>query len=157
MLTAMLATLACSGKSNGEVDAPVKPSVEEPSGPTSPPPPQDAEAPGAVVATWLGEPCGERAYPRELTFTPDFRYHGRDLISPCPEGVTCIWSGILEYTGTWQGDANLITLHEESAQSSEQGQPRPTAMRHTHSGHLTTEPREGVICGFTKQDASGTP
>jgi hypothetical protein len=159
-MLSLLMALACSGKTNGDHEAPAASAPAEAQSeapPMAPPPPDKAQAPGAIVATWLGEPCGERPYPREITFTPDFRYHGRDLVSPCPEGVTCVWSGVLEFSGTWQGDAALLTLSEESGQDNELAQPRPTTMRHTHSGHLTTEPREGVICSFTKQEAAGSP
>ena len=157
----LLLMLACSGKSNGDVKTPA-PTPTEVGGPgmsvPAPPPPEaGAEAPGAIVATWLGEPCGERAYPRELTFTPDFRYHGRDLVSPCPEGASCIWSGVVEFSGTWEGNSQFITLSEEKAIDGDKAQPRPTTLRHMHSGHLTSEPKEGVICSFTKQEPPEAP
>ncbi|MCP4920327.1 MAG: hypothetical protein GY913_25785 [Proteobacteria bacterium] len=152
----MLLMLACSGKATTETEAPPPPPppevvedvevVDEVGHP-----PEEVEPDShPVAASWRGEACGARAYPRELTFLPDFRYQGRDLVSPCPEGATCVWSGIVQFEGTWKDDGPFLTLTETSTDGAGQGSPRPTVLRRAQSGHLTEEQSEGVICGYEK-------
>lgn len=33
-----------------------------------------------------------------------------DAVSPCPEGATCFWSGIVTRSGTWRLDGDLLQL-----------------------------------------------
>ena len=100
-----------------EVDA-QKPVVEKPvardpmvvvpaiKGPPTP-------APASIVGTWLSETCGERSYARELVFVEGGSYVRLDLVSPCPPGTLCIWSGIVHFTGGWRQDGDKIRLIEE--------------------------------------------
>jgi len=70
----------------------------------APPVPRDpgphvAPAPVVPPATLVAEPCGERAFVREIDLQPGTRFTARDLVSPCPPGVRCVWSGIVTRTG----------------------------------------------------------
>lgn len=56
----------------------------------------------APLGAWQSERCGERGWVRALALEADGTWEGRDLVSPCPPDVTCIWSGIVEHEGTWQ-------------------------------------------------------
>ena len=149
-----LLLLACSGKATPETEAPPAPPppevVEAPETPEAPEPPEESHP---VVATWTGEACGDRSYPRELTFTPDFRYQGRDLVSPCPPEATCVWSGVVSFSGTWASDGPFVQLTEETSDG-DQGAARPTTLRRAQSGHLTEEQGEGVVCGYAKASAA---
>lgn len=151
--------LACSGKATPEAEIPVAETTpaevaevaEVPEAPETPATPDVPEGVHPVAATWLGEACGSRAYPRELTFHPNFRYQGRDLVSPCPAGATCVWSGVVTYEGTWKDDGPFLALTETSS-SGVQGVPRPEMLRRAQSGHLTEEQGEGVVCGYAKSE-----
>lgn len=82
-----------------------------------------------ILALWLGCPhtpapaaagwyrdaaCGDRSFAREIELG-DGTYQGRDLVSPCPMGATCMWSGIVEFKGTWTRDGDALVLTETSA------------------------------------------
>lgn len=82
---------------------------------------------------WTSAACGERAYPRELTLAAGGTYTGRDLVSPCPEGATCVWSGIIDFAGTWTQAHDLVTLEEASATAGP-GTPRPRTVRWESAG-----------------------
>jgi hypothetical protein len=57
--------------------------------------------PAGIVGTWVSPACGERAWVRTLVLEAGGSYHGSDPISPCPPGARCIWSGIVDFRGTW--------------------------------------------------------
>jgi len=144
MLTWMLA--ACT-----------KAAPEPPAQPPAPPPPEvtvDEPPPvdSPVVATWTSEPCGDRAYPRELTFAPDFTYSGRDLVSPCPPEATCIWDGIVEFRGTWSDEGTMVVLVETEVMDDGKGATRPEHLRRSQSGHLIEAIGEGETCGYARSD-----
>jgi hypothetical protein len=75
----------------------------------------------ALVGTWTSTSCGERAWPRVLTLASDGTWQGQDRVSPCPPGVTCMWSGIVEHRGTWQATelAGAVRLEIEQSQPSQ--------------------------------------
>ena len=66
-----------------------------------------------VVGTWYSESCGERTYGRELVFVEGGSYVRLDLVSPCPPGTLCIWSGIVHFTGGWRIEGDVVRLIEE--------------------------------------------
>ncbi|HJN76915.1 MAG TPA: hypothetical protein QGF58_23515 [Myxococcota bacterium] len=142
---------ACAGRAPGS--APDEPPPEVTEAPAPPPPEATAAEPVShpVVATWTSGPCGDRGYPRELTFTPDFRYVGRDLVAPCPPDVTCIWDGVIEFGGSWSDDGPMLTLVEEELSDDGEGAPRPGQLRRTQSGHLT-ETIGDETCGYERAD-----
>jgi hypothetical protein len=72
--------------------------------------------PAAATASgaFRDDSCGERTFPREIQLDVG-TYTGRDLVSPCPVGVTCMWSGIVEFHGTWTRDRDAIVLVETGA------------------------------------------
>lgn len=158
--------VACSGKATPDDGAPVAetPPVEEtapgvdaaPGVEAAPPPPEvvpdTPDAPHPVVATWTSEPCGDRGYVRELTFSPNFRYAGRDLVAPCPPEATCIWDGIVEFGGTWSDDGPMLVLTEDEVLDDGKGAARPSTLRRTQSGHLTESVGDGEACGYAKVD-----
>lgn len=59
--------------------------------------------------TYASPHCGGRGYAREVTF--DARgFTAVDLVSPCPAGTNCIWSGIVERTGTYVVSGTKVDL-----------------------------------------------
>jgi hypothetical protein len=60
--------------------------------------------------TWESASCGDRAYPRRITFAEAANFIAEDLISPCPKGVSCVWSGIINRRGTYKVERDTITL-----------------------------------------------
>ena len=74
------------------------------------------------TAPWLGEwrsnSCGKRRYTRLLTLTADGQFSAQDRVSPCPPKVACVWSGIIDYSGSWRLEGNTMTLTHDPAKSS---------------------------------------
>ena len=104
--------------------APTAPSVE-PGGdgqvpaviPELPPPDETTQTPVveqdpsrfATPSAWHSAACEGRAYERQITFT-DGHWAAVDLVSPCPPDVVCVWSGIIDRTGTWTLDRKQLRL-----------------------------------------------
>lgn len=98
--------IGCGGAARNGTETPApKPTV------TGPPTVQTT-----LQGRWKSLPCSGRDYVRELNLYQDGTYEARDLVSPCPEGATCIWSGIEVHKGTWGRDADtgLVRLENES-------------------------------------------
>jgi hypothetical protein len=72
----------------------------------APPPAQNP------VGTWTSAPCGERTWARTIVFEEGGAYHGTDPVSPCPPGARCIWSGVIEFRGTWAQAEGRVVLTE---------------------------------------------
>ncbi|GEM_PF-3576561 len=145
-LTASAVTLllACAGSKNepsdnndATQDPPVAdgPVVDEPADePTEDPDGKDEH--GAIegptpVGDWVSAPCGERTYERRISFfgePADRRtFEGQDLVSPCPEGAQCAWSGIVAFNGRWWPTDTGVGLDELKADS-DQGIARPNSL-----------------------------
>ena len=66
--------------------------------------------PASLVGTWESPSCGARAYARTLTFADATTFTAQDLVSPCPKGTTCVWSGIINRSGTYKTEKDIVTL-----------------------------------------------
>lgn len=53
------------------------------------------------VGSWTSASCGDRKYVRQISLMPDKTFRAEDRVSPCPPKVTCVWSGIVVWSGTW--------------------------------------------------------
>ena len=145
-LTASIAALllACAGSKGEPADnqdaaesdasetASVEPVADEaPAEPTTSPDGKDeAEAIEGPVPTgdWVSASCGERTYERRISFFDERRtYEGQDLVSPCPEGTQCAWSGIVNFNGRWWPTDTGIGL-DTLNRSGEQGVPLPNSL-----------------------------
>jgi len=58
-------------------------------------------APTPWAGTWSSPSCGDRKYERILQIKDDKTFRGEERVSPCPPKVACIWSGIVNWEGTW--------------------------------------------------------
>jgi hypothetical protein len=54
--------------------------------------------------------CGTRAYPRKITFHADGRFAALDMVAPCPAGARCVWSGIIDWSGSWKIAERRVVL-----------------------------------------------
>ena len=64
----------------------------------------------AIAGDWSSPSCGNRKYPRQISFNDKGGFSAADLVSPCPKDVACVWSGIVNRQGTWSSDGHQITL-----------------------------------------------
>ena len=78
--------------------------------PRTPPPSMAGAALIALDGTWESPSCGSRTYPRRITFAEAANFVAEDLVSPCPKGTTCVWSGIINRQGTYRVEKDTVTL-----------------------------------------------
>jgi hypothetical protein len=151
-LSSSLLLAACS---NG-------PTPSEPlSTPTNPPPatasPTPTAAPGAtgsLVGSWTSASCGERAYPRQITFAEGGTFQAADLVSPCPPKVVCVWSGIINYKGRFAVSGSSVTLTVQDGGAGPGGRPFPTSLGLSANG-APLETADGKSCTYAPQPNEG--
>jgi hypothetical protein len=85
--------------------------------------------------SWTSAGCASRTFARNITLWSDGEYAGIDLISPCPAGTTCAWSGLVTYAGIWKQEGDTLQLREIGAPF-KPGAPHPTEFRATTDGKL---------------------
>lgn len=110
-----------------------------------------ANAPPMLEGTWESAACGERKYARTITFEKAGAFHADDLVSPCPKGVTCVWSGIVSRSGKYAVAGTTVTLSVEGAPSA-----GPPVAPFPATLELTPTPVEvvnGLRCGYRQVTA----
>jgi hypothetical protein len=110
------AEIACAPGTHCE-DVPIV-CVTTPCAPTAPTCVADrcpaAYAPAAreLAGTFANEDRNNEAalYPRHYEMRADGTFLLHDLISPCPQGAYCVWSGIVTRSGNWAVSADRVTF-----------------------------------------------
>ena len=109
-------TVPATPKPTPTVATPPAPTVTAvPTAPTPVPSTPPATGSASLLGTWESASCGDRAYPRQITFADATTFSAEDLVSPCPKGTACIWSGILNTQGTYTVEKDVITLRVQKA------------------------------------------
>jgi hypothetical protein len=97
---------------------------------------------------WVSPSCGARTYPRELELLVDGRFVSRDLVSPCPAGVSCVWSGIVERSGRFTVTEARIALVVEKGEAARGGQALPETL--VVEGGAPVEEAGGARCVYAR-------
>jgi hypothetical protein len=92
-----------------------------------------------------------------LTLQPDGTYEMVDLVSPCPPGTQCIWSGIVTSSGTWEALGPSANLVETKTDDADQGAPRPSELRILRNGHPAEDWGEGQCMYEVNMGRVGMP
>lgn len=100
-------------------------------------------APPTPTGRWVSPSCGARTYPRELELFADGRFVSRDLVSPCPPGVSCVWSGVVERSGRFTVAGARLALVVEKGEAARGGQALPDSL-----GLDGGAPVEGATCVY---------
>lgn len=125
-MTLHLSLLACA-------QAPAEPPKPAVGGPTVPT--LLGEAHGvAYLGDWTSTNCTARTFPRNIHFEDDGTWAGVDLISPCPVGTQCAWSGITYYQGIYQQQSETLELRDIGGTPA--AGPHPTSFRANDKGQL---------------------
>jgi len=95
---------------------------------TQPPIPTPAPKGGPLSGTWKSAFCGDRAYEREITFFSNGHFAGRDYVAPCPPNTLCVWSGIIEWKGTYTVGEGRISLVLDPNPGGRQDSRQPTSL-----------------------------
>lgn len=116
--------------------SPRLPRQAAPSAPgATPEAPKPTPAPMVEVdGSWTSPSCGDRGYERTVAFGGDGTYAGQDLVAPCPPGAVCVWSGVVDFSGTYAIDGATVTLTELKASSGPGASARPAALERTPEG-----------------------
>ena len=95
---------------------------------------------------------------RTIEFDAAAAFHGRDLVSPCPEGKQCIWSGILDIKGTYEVKVDKIDLKvTQPAGRAGVGEPFPTGMTIDRATSAPVETAaDGTQCVYKRATAPTT-
>lgn len=136
------------GSAPGSAAGPTTPAPTPTSAATAEPTASAAQ-PDVLAGTWTSPSCGERKYERELTFSADGTYAARDLVSPCPKGVACVWSGIVERKGTWTVSGADVALADAKPKQKSPGQPFPSALK--YEGGKLVELAGTESCGYSRR------
>lgn len=167
---------ACTSAAPTGNPAPVGTPTTSPDATSTPPPPTSATAapttssatpaPGpaqtsnsAIVGTWESASCGKRKYARTIQFDAAGTFVGQDLVSPCPKGTACVWSGIVGTNGTFtvQADKVTLTLTEPVARP-EMVEPFPATMTVDRATSAPIETlKDGTRCVYTRAAETATP
>lgn len=136
---------------------PPPPSATTAPAPSATPVPEPAtNIPDKLVGTWQSPSCGKRKYVRTIEFNAEAKFHGQDLVSPCPKGMQCIWSGIIDINGTFEVQADKINLKiGEPSGRPGVGEPFPTTLAMDKATSAPIEAlQDGTRCVYTR--AAGT-
>jgi hypothetical protein len=112
---------------------------------------------GPAVPHWIGRwrsaSCGERAYERWLELDTNGTFAADDRVSPCPPKVTCVWSGIVHRTGSYQvsADDRQLALHETSASTGPKLSPLPTELAWDPAASAPVESSSGARCVYERR------
>lgn len=90
----------------------------------------------AFVGDWTSPPCGGRTYARNIRFESDQEYGVMELVSPCPVGTTCVWSGLATFAGLWDQQGPKLILQEIGMTKNVAGGPHPVFFESTADGRL---------------------
>ncbi len=156
-----LLAAGCACQQTDPATAPVASSTATASAPQpapSPTPAPTASSPevpkpsgGSFYGTWKSASCGARKYERKIYFETDGTFQAEDLVSPCPPGTVCVWSGIVVTHGTYTASGSTITLtpKEGSAQAKPPAAALPTTLTLDAQGNVT-ESADGVSCTYQR-------
>ena len=83
------------------------------------------------------------------TAAPSTELSAQDLVSPCPPGARCVWSGILARAGTFSLAGSTVTLTVTEGADSKPGSPLPATM--TFTGGALSESAGGATCAYQRR------
>ncbi|MBT8099922.1 MAG: hypothetical protein KJO82_09235 [Gammaproteobacteria bacterium] len=110
------------------------------------------------VDAWTSGGCSDRKYRREIRLSSDNTFSATDYVAPCPPDMTCVWSGIVHHSGTWEiRNERLIELDPASTQNS-QGAALATALHVDLATDRLVEATPGSVmnCFYDRDESSNS-
>ena len=105
-----------------------------------------AAKPRAPEGTWSSARCGARGYERRITFAADGTFTAQDRVSPCPENVVCVWSGVINRGGTYTLKGTTLRLKAEAPAPGVTVADLPASM--SWKKGVLAEPQAGRACTY---------
>lgn len=150
-LVAMSSLVACGGGA-GDASHSASPPATQVAAPPSAAPAasasasaQPSEPRSTLLGSWVSPSCGERKYERQLSFEAGNRFASLELISPCPPGARCVWSGIVQRLGSYEQKGTRVALVVDAPVDSH-GQPLPEAVE--FDGRVVERAPDGSACEY---------
>lgn len=164
----IVAFLAAGCGANGGNENPAVPAAaDEPApvaAPAAPAAPESApaEAAGsqdpapalaeAVVGTWENSSCGDREYLRRIVFSKNGTFAAVDAVSPCPPGAMCVWSGIINWHGTYAIQGDVIAIKGEPLTGERQPESLPSEFVVVARSPLSIGERQAsLVCPYKRR------
>ena len=145
--------IACGGHSGGKA---VESEVQDPE--TEGESLSESVSDGDVAPTetiqgiWENSSCGERKYLRRVQFRGDGSFTAVDEVAPCPPSATCVWSGIINWGGSWKKIDEVIEIVPVFNKSSKAPETVPTGFLVLSQDPLSLGERDGdVVCPFKRK------
>jgi len=117
--------------------------------PTAAPTGTGAPAADAIAGKWVSPSCGGRKYAREIDLSAAGTFTSRDLVSPCPPKVACVWSGIVDRSGQWSRQGDKIVLTVDGGADQKPGVALPAELT-LEGGALVETEGGGVTCAYAR-------
>lgn len=122
---------------------------------SEPPPPNPA-------ARWVGSyqspSCADRKYERLVSLRDNGSFNGEDRVSPCPQGVQCIWSGIVMWQGRFEvTDTQVVLTRTDTPAGGPAGAAKidnPLRLEIDMAKMQLVEVRGGERCPYTRAASS---
>lgn len=140
--------------------APATPTTTPTVAPTATAPtsvPGTTPAAGGLAGTWESGSCGARAYARRITFTEPASFTAEDLVSPCPKGTQCIWSGIINRSGSYKTQKDIVTLTVSKTGSGPAKTQFPPSLTLDSNRVLVEAGSDGKPCAYTHAGGDKKP
>lgn len=144
-----------SGQSDGEdrddhESPPPPPAETGPVATASQPAGQGGKLPD-ITCMWENSSCGERKYRRQINFFEDGRFDALDEVAPCPPGKSCVWSGIIKWTGNWTLKDRVIALEIKQQKDEKIPENAPSEFQVVDDDPVSIGELNGeVICPYQK-------
>lgn len=145
--------MACGGYSGGKaVESEVEdPETEGESLPRSVSD-EDTASEETIQGVWENSSCGERKYLRRVQFRGDSAFTAVDEVAPCPPSAKCVWSGIINWGGSWKRIDDVIEIVPVFDKSSKAPETVPTEFLVLSKNPLSLGERDGdVVCPFQRK------
>ncbi|MDD5306105.1 MAG: hypothetical protein PHU25_02180 [Deltaproteobacteria bacterium] len=154
-LAALVAACGTTGTANGASEAgSVKAApAPAPAAKAAPAPAKDVPAAKASFSgSFESGACGARNYPRKITFRADGGFTALDMVAPCPPGARCVWSGIIEWSGSWKLALRRVEL-AVSASAGKQPEHVPAEFEIMGEDPWSVAEKDGTtLCPYKKVD-----
>lgn len=157
VLGILLAGCACNQAEPGPANPAPPPSASAPAPSATPPPAAPTAATpapggGGLYGTWKSPSCGARGYERRIYFETDGTFQAEDLVSPCPPGTVCVWSGIVVTHGTFVVTGGTVALTPKPGSGG--GKPGaaelPKSLVWDAQGALSEAAADGSKCAYKR-------
>ena len=117
----------------------------------------DKSTPFDLTGTWQSASCGARTYTRRLILHDSGSFEAFDLVSPCPPGAVCVWSGIIRWGGTWKLEPGRVVLSVEAKDGAPLPEHRPGSLQvdTRREAPVLVEDAEGASCPYVRTAVDG--